>query len=29
MAGKVSKTTYTYALLLFPFIQLLNFYNAR
>ena len=29
MAGKVSKTSYTYALLLIPFIQLLNFYNAR
>ena len=29
MAGKVSKTSYTYALLSIPFIQLLNFYNAR
>ena len=29
MAGKVSKTSYTCALLLIPFIQLLNFYNAR
>jgi len=29
MAGKVSKTSYTYAVLLIPFIQLLNFYNER
>jgi len=29
MTGKVSKTSYTDTLLLIPFIQLLDFWNAR